>query len=767
MELLPFFSRKKVEEDHIFLALVITNVTVQAGLWRVADGILSIDSVSDVKPYSTSDSLLIATDSALQQLGKDSEKTDEVVFGFELDWVDVNGIVDAKKPMLKQLTTELSLKPTGFVVIPEALLHALQKEDPHCSVLLIQLAVHQLTVTLIKQGTILSSERVGRSDDVISDVTEAIARFNEEVLAGALPGKMILAGIGLSDSAIREQQQVLLTHTWAQHHAFVHPPVIEIVPEDMVIKSVIQEGGKAVVEAQGVKVQVAGSEVVSESALAVNPAGSQKLPERDTADSAAEEAEEIEVSSSTFATEGEALHPGQLSPNSDLLSDNLTQPFIDRPAVEATYASSMQAETAVDDHREFAPVASSITTANTRTKRIKNWLFEHKVYILAGFFPGIVALIVIALAALFFSREAVVMVWLKNEFISKDIAVTLDSKIAQSQPESLVLKATTTTREVSGTDSLAASGVKQVGEKATGTVTIFNKTDSIKKFAAGTELRSGQLRFVLDSEVEVASASVSPSSSADSETRVFGKAEAKATAAKIGAESNIAANTDLQVGDFASSTYTAQTKTDFTGGASREVRVVSQEDRAKLLTTVKNALLAQATQDFKKETTNGVSIIPTGKTNVIKSTYDAEVGEEVESVTLDLVLQIEAITYAQDDMKALVASVLQTQLPSGYTLVDQDPSILTDSSQKIATDTAKTKVTLDLNVSSQATPALDLELLKSQLAGKVITQAESILASTQGISKHTITLYPWPLRFVLKSIPKNTGAITVEIQVSE
>lgn len=764
MELLPFFSHKKVEEDHIFLALVITNVTVQAGLWRVADGILSIDSVSDVKPYTTNDSLLIAADSVLQQLGKDSEKTDTVVFGFELDWVDATGIIDAKKPMLKQLTTELSLKPSGFVVIPEALLHALQKEDPHCSVLLIQLAVHQLTVTLIKQGTILSSERVGRSDDVISDVTEAIARFNDEVLAGSLPGKMILAGIGLSDSALRELQQQLLTHPWAQHHTFIHPPVIEIVPEDMVIKSVIQEGGKAVVEAQGVKVQIAGTEIGSESAPTVSPTESQKPSEFDNEDSTPKE---TQLTLQSDSTQDDAHHPGQLSPDSDLLSDNLTQPFTHAPATESDHVSPAQTLAAVDSHTKFSGSTSPIPTGRTRTQRIKNWMFEHRVYILAGFFPGVVALIVIALAALFFSREAVVMVWLKNEFISKDIAVTLDSKIAQSQPESLVLKATTTTREVSGTDSLAASGVKQVGEKATGTVTIFNKTDSIKKFAAGTELRSGQLRFVLDSEVEVASASVSPSSSADSETRVFGKAEAKATAAKIGAESNIAANTDLQVGDFASSTYTAQTKTDFTGGASREVRVVSQEDRAKLLSTVKTTLLAQATQDFKKETTNGVSIIPTGKTNVIKSTYDAEVGEEVESVTLDLVLQIEAITYAQDDMKALVASVLQTQLPNGYTLVDQDPSILTDSSQKIATDTAKTKVTLDLNVSSQATPALDLELLKSQLAGKVVSQAESILASTQGISKHTITLYPWPLRFVLKSIPKNTGAITIEIQASE
>ena len=272
---------------------------------------------------------------------------------------------------------------------------------------------------------------------------------------------------------------------------------------------------------------------------------------------------------------------------------------------------------------------------------------------------------------------------------------------------------------------------------------------------------------MLDSEVEVASASVSQSSSADSETRVFGKTDAKVTAAKIGAESNIAGDIDMQIGDFASSTYTAQSKSAFAGGASREVRVVSKEDQAKLLTNVKNALLAQATEDFKKESSAGVSIIPTGKTNVIKSTYDAEVGEEVASVNLDLVLQIEAITYAQDDMKALVANVLQTQLPGGYELVDQEPSILTDSSQKIATDTAKTKVTIDLNVSSQATPALNLETIKSQIAGKVVPEAQSILNSTQGIAKNTITLHPWPLRFILKSVPKKSEAITIQVQTGE
>lgn len=742
MELLPFLSRKKSEDDRYFLALVITNATVQAGLWRVSDSVLSIDSLSDTRSYTNDETMLVATDAVLQKLGKNSEKTDEVVFGFELDWVDETGISDAKKPLLKHLTTELSLKPAGFVVIPEALLHTLQKEDPQCSVLLVQLAVHQLTVTLIKQGVLLSSERVGRSKDVVLDVTEAMARFNEAVLAGSLPGKIIIAGIGIKDEIIREKQQDLLKHAWADHHQFIHPPVIEMLSEDMVITSVIQEGGKAVVESQGLSVEIQDEKPSDELV--------------------------------------ESLVSVQTTPQ--LHSDNLTQPFHTQTAMAGLrgreeYALSADT-TGGATHTEITsnsdtPLAQDespnrqMSQKNQQKRRTNmslfHFLFTNKKVIFGGFAAGLVALSILALVTLFISKRAVVMVMLKQEFVSKDIAVTLDSQISQSKPEELLLKATTTTKQLSGNDSIAASGIKLVGEKAKGTVTLFNKTDSPKKFTSGTELKNGQLRFVLDQDVEVASSSVSVSSS-DSETKVFGKADVSATASLIGANYNIAKEQEMQVGDFTISTYAAKSKDDFTGGSSREVRVVSQEDKTKVLKNVQQILLAQATEEFKESSKDGISIIPTGKTKVLKATYDAEIGEEVSSLTLDLELEVEAVAYSQEDMKALLKTVLASEIPAGYTLSDQDPSILTDSSQKIATDSVKTRIDIALNVSSQAIPVLNTDTIKSEIAGKVLAQAQSMLNSTTGILESSITIYPWPVRLFQKTLPKNPQSITVEIQ---
>src|SRR3989344_958822 len=109
--------------------------------------------------------------------------------------------------------------------------------------------------------------------------------------------------------------------------------------------------------------------------------------------------------------------------------------------------------------------------------------------------------------------------------------------------------------EASATETLSASttGTKVVGDKATGSVSISNALDIPKSFPAGTTIYSPSgLKFILDSDVKVASASGSAGN------LIVGKSTVKTTASQVGTGSNLSALTDFRVGTFAITQISAQ-----------------------------------------------------------------------------------------------------------------------------------------------------------------------------------------------------------------
>ena len=115
--------------------------------------------------------------------------------------------------------------------------------------------------------------------------------------------------------------------------------------------------------------------------------------------------------------------------------------------------------------------------------------------------------------------------------------------------------------EASVSDIAAATGTKNIGDKATGTVTIVNGTSTPRTFVAGTQIISPSgLKFALDAQTQVASASGAV------DNRVLGKATVKVTAVAIGPDSNLAAGTYLRIGTFAESDIVAKNDAAFSGG---------------------------------------------------------------------------------------------------------------------------------------------------------------------------------------------------------
>jgi hypothetical protein len=345
--------------------------------------------------------------------------------------------------------------------------------------------------------------------------------------------------------------------------------------------------------------------------------------------------------------------------------------------------------------------------------------------------------------------------------VAKDARIILDPKATATDPEKLILKADLTKKDLTGSDTLATTGVKLVGDKASGVIKIFNKTASVKTFAKGTELTVGTIKFTLHDDAQVASASVIQNG-ADSETRDYGETEAKIDAVDIGAEANLTKDTVLKIASFDAGTYSAVVKEGLTGGSSREVRVVAAEDRAKLQKTVLADLTKQAETAFKADSLDGKYLMSTGRVLQSSTKFDAEVGKEAETLALEMTATFEGLQYTREDLKPIILKVLGGELKPGYVLPEKDPQFM---SQPEASNSASGsgKIVLAVNLSTESEPQISVSDISQQLVNLTLVQAEAKLKTMSMIKQAQFEFSPTLAKWLIGKMPGKADKIQVTV----
>lgn len=716
---LPSLFSNTQPAEKLYLTIVLTESYVQSSYWQFNEQQILIKDRSDRHPYIDDQDCIKQIDASLQELGKESESANEVVFGLEPSWVTQTGVSDQRKPLLKKITQDLSLKAVGFVVIGEAVFQHLLKQQPFLTSLLLEIQKEELRVSLVKQGKLLASEKVGRSGDTAADLAEGLARFGKAAPALAqLPSKIIMFSYQLTEDELANEEQTILHHDWMTQQTFVQPPLIEILAAQAVLDAVVLEGGAAVGQSMGIAAVTATAEAQPEEPAAM--------------------VSSFGVPIAAGAMSGEAAD--------EAMASNVVPAELAVPTPETALPSSLPNMPS----DEPPPDDDDLPTKPARfawLSKLTPYHLKHHPMILAGLLGGLLVVVIGIYAFLRFTATATLAVQLRTEPVSREVSLILDP--AATAPSETTLPVNRVTREIEGSLTLPTTGVKLVGDQAKGKVTLFNKTTSPKTFDAGTVLRSGQLEFTLDQEVTVASASVTTSGS--SETKTFGQSDVNITAREIGTESNVAKDTQFRVESFDESTYAATSTDALTGGSSREVRVASEADRAKLLEELRADLLETAEQEFKSDTSNGTRLVPSGRITIQQSTYSAQVGAEVDTLTLNATAVVEAYSYENEQLRPLAEQLLQNEIPSGYVLVTDSIQILSDA--QLETASASSLVRLEANLSSLAKPDLDAESFKSEVAGVSLSQLPSLLGSKNEVANYTVAFQPSLAQAIIRRLP--------------
>lgn len=297
-------------------------------------------------------------------------------------------------------------------------------------------------------------------------------------------------------------------------------------------------------------------------------------------------------------------------------------------------------------------------------------------------------------------------------FHKADLTVFLPTKPINKQisydKESLNIYTATVTAEFS--QSKQTTGKKDVGERAKGEVVIHSFDDKEKNFPKGTTLETNGIKFVLEKDIKIASASLSLTS--NGWVTLPGKGKVSVVAYDTGTEGNLDKGQKFKIGDLNQNIYFAINESAFTGGSKKETKTVSKKDLEDLKTSILDKAKKDNQAKIKDNLKNNQKTIDSLTELVLaEPKFSKELGEEANEVELKSKVITTYYFYDVSKLMELFKSTLNKEAGKEYELmVDNLNYNIKNVSKK------NNQLIVDVNVKGKAIK----KVVKDQLINKLI-----------------------------------------------
>jgi hypothetical protein len=290
------------------------------------------------------------------------------------------------------------------------------------------------------------------------------------------------------------------------------------------------------------------------------------------------------------------------------------------------------------------------------------------------------------------------------------------------------LTVSVSTNSASFSDSKTVSGTKEVGDKAKGPVTLNNFDDKEKVFAKGTVIQSAGLSFVLDSDVKVASASVS----ADGSTP--GKGKGTVTASVIGTESNLAKGQRFRIDDLSSTVYYAINDEAFSGGTKKTVHIVSKKDADDLKSSVLQKAKNGSSSQGNAEEHAGSHLLETlTQTDISEPIFSKQIGDQADTVSIQSKVVTSSYYVSDSQVKSYIQESLKGAIQNGFVLRDDQITYTLKNVTK-----KKDAVHMDIDTMARAGKDIDKNALIASITMKGKAQVERLLKTTYAAQSYNV-----------------------------
>lgn len=408
-------------------------------------------------------------------------------------------------------------------------------------------------------------------------------------------------------------------------------------------------------------------------------------------------------------------------------------------AAAATAATPDTTPAATQPKKEAASksnTAKGVKVPNFDSFRKRLFLFGGLGVVLVGFFVW----------AIFFAPSATVAITAQTNVINISKTLQLQPNATLDTSQGVLPVITNQTKKTASVD-FAATGKKDVGEKATGTMKLTRTSISSTALnvPAGTSFTSGTVTFVSTEPATLTGTTVGPGGI------VQDTATVRVAAAAIGEEFNVSARAyQSNVGGT-----TAQ-GSDMTGGTKKTVTVVSSADIA----TAKEQLKVQDANAIKAE----LKKLFTTQQIVIEEGFSVTAAEPVSTPALDSEATAAKLTaettyvligVQRADLKAVYDAYLKAQLKGDSSQkVYESGDSATQFSQFVKTDNG---FSVRATAVAQVGPNIDSAQLAEQLKDKRIGEVQQTVEAIQGVKAVDVKLSP----FWVSRVPGNAERITI------
>lgn len=630
----------------------------------------------------------IAISEAEKKVGEDV-LVEKVIFGLPLTLLDKDKIKPQHLARLKKITKVLSLTPCGFIEYPEALANYLEtKEESPPTLLLLSIGKTQITFSHIRVGKIENNVIVEKTSTITSDFEKALSAFSTTEI---LPSRIMLYDES-GDAQLDDIREELSRYSWHKHSAFLHTPKIETLETEALIYALVE----AAAQSLGKDLQL-------------------------------EEKEELVIAPKD----------------------------IQEKTVEETFGFVKNKDINEEQEKMIVEVQDKVKESLlTKSPKINFSLPKLNSVKSPLIILGIVIILLLSFAFLtfwYYPRTTVNLIVYPSSSISNvDVLFTANADNIKSGKNTIL--ATTITQDVTGDKTISTTGKTKIGEKSSGEVTIYNKTLSSKTFPQGTILITDNLKFTLDNDATIASASDT------GEGLTFGKATAKITANEIGPEKNLASGTNFNLRDFDKSSYYAKNNDKLFGGTSRDITSVAREDQDNLLSSLTEGLTILVKQQIIQKLNPGEKLLDTTlSTDVSSKKFSKSMGDEAKELKLDLTIKVSGFKYKEKDLLDLTQE-MAAKVPTGFTLaIDKTNIHISDAK----TD-KKEGVSGKANIMYYFTPKIDVDKIKSDIAGKSFLEVDKYLSNIKEIGGVEI-ISEQRLPFMTNKLPQRRANIQISL----
>lgn len=731
---IPFFEKK--EKVEYFLSLVFRDEKINSFVFEQKASVIKIvnsqeETFSDSLDKTTFEELLDASDKIVSQAEDELDLPIEIqktVFGLKETWVKDAKIKKEYLDILKRLSNSLGLIPVGFLTISEAVVSLLQKEEgaPPSGVL-VDVGKNSVTVSLVRAGKVIEVKTAEIHQTPVFTVDTLLKHFETIEI---LPSKVVL----LNED--EELVQEFISHQWSKSLPFLHLPQIVSLQNDSIGKAFVigianQIGAKVLdeFETESVQEQSETSEQPIEPPIEEVQSQIQFINSPDYFG---------------FTNKDVADVPPPKTENVENIEAQVFEEIPEEVKLEETQKQLLPADLFVVLPRikkfiyELLAKAKKIPIRPPQNFPIKS---RRGLILLAP-----VLLVLLFFVYYFFYLNANVKIFVKPKIVEKNQDIVFSTISSDFKNNTIKGDYVLTTED--GSASTNATGTKETGDKAKGTVTIFNSTDTTVTFPAQSKLvSSNNLTFLTLDKATVASQSGDVFSS-----KTPGKTNINVQSLSFGTENNLPSGTKFSIGS--NSLIAAKNDNPFSGGTKKEITVVSKDDITKVQNDLIKSLEEKAKSDIKGKLSTSRDLLPNFvSSNLDKKSLDKEADTEAKTVTLNGTVSYQTLSYDKNELLYF----LKTIFPQDQS-IDKDNVVISFENLKKSKD----QVFAKMNVKVKIIPKIDKQSLSKKIAGESFIKAKNELSGIEQVTNVDVRFSP-NLGFLPKNLPRISKNIKIII----